>query len=121
MCRYWLEEHINNHNSATYIDAKNPVYQNVEIGGVAFDFAYQKDRNVYAYFDTVPGKGLNINLWQKIDAVTSKYPRFIKTNIISAPQIACRTAFGRLAKPMIMYISSLGKCSLPLIRKSTIE
>ena len=78
MCRYWLEEHINNHNSATYIDAKNPVYQNVEIGGVAFDFAYQKDRNVYAYFDTVPGKGLNINLWQKIDAVTSKISPFYK-------------------------------------------
>lgn len=75
MCCYWLEKHINN-NSTARIDTKNPTYRNVEIDGVSFDFACRKVRNVYAYFDTVPGEGLNINLWQKIDTVTSKISPF---------------------------------------------
>ena len=75
MCYYWLEKNING-NTSVYIDTKNTAYRNVEFEGVTFDFACQKDENIYAVFDTVPGEGLSINLWRKIDAVTSKISPF---------------------------------------------
>lgn len=75
MCDYWLEKNING-NTSVYIDTKNTAYRNVEFEGVTFDFACQKDKNIYAVFDTVPGEGLSINLWRKIDAVTSKISPF---------------------------------------------
>lgn len=77
MCDYWLEKNIND-NSTTHIDTKNLAYRNVEIEGVTFDFACRKDRNVFAYFDTISDKGLSANLWQKIDAVTSQISPFYK-------------------------------------------
>lgn len=77
ICYYWLEENIND-NSTDHIDTKNLAYRNVEIDGVSFDFACRKDRNVYAYFDTLPGKGLSASLWQEIDTVTSKTTPFYK-------------------------------------------
>jgi len=61
MCYYWLEKNIND-NSTTHIDTKNTAYRNIELGSVTFDFACRKDRNVYAYFDTLPGKGLSASL-----------------------------------------------------------
>ena len=75
MCYYWLEKNING-NTSVYIDTKNTAYRNVEFEGVTFDFACQKDENIYAVFYTVPGEGLSINLWRKIDAVTSKISPF---------------------------------------------
>ena len=75
MCYYWLEKNIND-NSTTHIDTTNLAYRNIEIDGVSFDFACRKDRNVYAYFDILPGKGLSASLWREIDNVTSKTTPF---------------------------------------------
>lgn len=77
MCYYWLEKNIND-NSTTHIDTTNLAYRNIEIDGVTFDFACRKDLNVFAYFDTISGKGLSASLWQKIDTVTSKISPFYK-------------------------------------------
>ena len=55
MCYYWLEKNINS-NTSVYIDTKNTACRNVELEGVTFDFACQKDENIYAVFDTVPGE-----------------------------------------------------------------
>lgn len=77
MCYYWLEKNINS-NTPDYIDAKNTAYHDIAIGDITFDFAYQGNRNVYAYFDTIVDEGLSINLWKEIDAVTTKAAPFYK-------------------------------------------
>lgn len=61
MCYYWLEKNVNS-NTSVYVDTKNTAYRNVELEGVIFDFACQKDENIYAVLDTVPGEGLTIDL-----------------------------------------------------------
>lgn len=71
MCAYWLSENINS-NSAEYINTKDSTYQNINIGEIIFDFAYQKKRSVYAYYDTTFGNGLTAKLWREIERVTTK-------------------------------------------------
>lgn len=97
ICYYWLEENIND-SSTTYIDTKNIAYRNVEIDGVTFDFACRKDRNVYAYFDTLPGKGLSASLWREIDSVTSKISPFYKNEYYICTVNRVPDSFWKLSK-----------------------
>ena len=97
MCYYWLEKNING-NTSVYIDTKNTAYRNVELEGVTFDFVCQKGENIYAGFDTVPGEGLTINLWRKIDAVTSKISPFYENEYYICTVNRVPDSFGKLSK-----------------------
>lgn len=77
ICYYWLDKNINS-NFADYIDTKNTAYRDIQIDSVTFDFACQGNRNIYAYFDTVFGKGLSESIWKEIDADTTKTAPFYK-------------------------------------------
>lgn len=77
MCYYWLNANINS-NATAYIDTKNTGYHNIAIAGMQFDFVCRDGRNIYAYFDTVPGKGLTANIWNQVEAVTTKTDPFYK-------------------------------------------
>lgn len=71
MCAYWLDRNINS-ISTDYIDTKDLSYRNVKVGDVTFDFACEKKRAVYAYYDTTPGGKLTQKLWKKIENSTTK-------------------------------------------------
>lgn len=75
MCYYWLKQNINS-NYNDYIDTKDTPNHNVKIGGITFDFACQKGRNVYAYFNTTLGYGLSASIWKEIETVTTKSTSF---------------------------------------------
>ena len=77
MCYYWLNTNINS-NATAYIDTKNTAYHNIAIAGMQFDFVCRDGRNVYAYFDAVPGEGLTVNIWKKVEAVTTRTDPFYK-------------------------------------------
>ncbi len=74
MCAYWLKENINS-ISTEYINTDDLSHQNVKIGEVTFDFACEKKRAVYAYYDTTPGKKLTQKLWKEIEKSTTKDSR----------------------------------------------
>lgn len=77
MCYYWLNTNINS-NATSYIDTKNTAYHNIAIAGMQFDFVCRDGRNVYAYFDAVPGNGLTANIWNQVETVTTKTDPFYK-------------------------------------------
>lgn len=93
MCAYWLNKNINS-ISTEYIDTEDSSYQNIKIGNVVFDFAYEKKRSVYAYYDTGVNNSLTQSLWKEIEKSLLKTDRFTKMNISSAPRTVCRTAIG---------------------------
>lgn len=81
MCTYWLKENINS-ISTDYIDTKDLSYQNIRVGEVTFDFAYEKKRAVYAYYDTIPGGKLTQKLWKEIERVTTKDRPFYENEYV---------------------------------------
>lgn len=81
MCAYWLKENINL-ISTEFIDAKDSSYQNIKVGGVTFDFAYEKKRAIYAYYDTTLGGRLTQKLWEKIEKSTTKNRPFYENEYI---------------------------------------
>lgn len=81
MCAYWLKENINS-ISTEYIDTKDLSYQNIKVGEVTFDFACEKKRAVYAYYDTTLGGKLTQKLWKKIEKSTTKNRPFYENEYI---------------------------------------
>lgn len=81
MCAYWLKENINS-ISTEYINTDDLSHQNVKIGEVTFDFACEKKRAVYAYYDTTPGGRLTQKLWQGIEKSTTKNRPFYENEYI---------------------------------------
>ena len=107
MCCYWLENNINS-NALAHIDTKNTAYHDVTIGGIAFDFACRESRNVYAYFDTIVGEGLSMNLWKEIDAVTTKTDPFYKNEYYICTVNRVPDSYWKLSKAYDnVYIISL--------------
>ena len=80
-CVYWLEHNIIS-ISTDYIDTKDLSYHNVKIGNVTFDFAYEKKRAVYAYYDTTPGGKLTQKLWKEIESSTTKDRPFYENEYV---------------------------------------
>lgn len=81
MCAYWLDKNINS-ISTEYIDTKDSSYQNIKIGNVVFDFAYEKKRSVYAYYDTGVNSSLTQALWKEIEKSTTKNRPFYENEYI---------------------------------------
>lgn len=81
MCVYWLEHNIIS-ISTDYIDTKDLSYRNVKVGNVTFDFACEKKRAVYAYYDTTPGGKLTQKLWKEIESSTTKDRPFYENEYI---------------------------------------
>lgn len=81
MCAYWLSKHINS-ISTDYIDTKDSSYHNIKVGGITFDFAYEKKRAVYAYYDTIPGGKLTQKLWKEIERITTKDRPFYENEYV---------------------------------------
>lgn len=81
MCAYWLDKNINS-ISTDYIDIKDLSYRNVKIGNVTFDFACEKKRAVYAYYDTTPGGKLTQKLWKEIESCTTKDRPFYENEYV---------------------------------------
>ena len=97
MCYYWLNTNINS-NATAYIDTKNTAYHNVAIAGMQFDFVCRDGRNVYAYFDVVPGKGLTADLWNQVEAVTTKTDPFYKNEYYICTVNRVPDSFWKLSK-----------------------
>lgn len=81
MCAYWLDRNINS-ISTDYINAKDLSYRNVKVGEVTFDFACEKKRAVYAYYDTTPGGRLTQKLWKEIERSTTKDRLFYENEYV---------------------------------------
>lgn len=81
MCAYWLDRNINSISTA-YIDTKDLSYRNVKVGSVTFDFACEKKRVVYAYYDITPGGKLTQELWKEIENSTTKDRPFYENEYI---------------------------------------
>lgn len=81
MCAYWLDKNINS-ISTDYIDSKDVNYQNVKVGDVTFDFAFERKRAVYAYYDTTPGEKLTQKLWKEIESCTTKNRPFYENEYV---------------------------------------
>lgn len=81
MCVYWLERNIND-ISTDYIDTKDLSYRNVKVGNVTFDFACEKKRAVYAYYDATLGGKLTQKLWKEIENSTTKNRPFYENEYI---------------------------------------
>lgn len=81
MCVFWLDKNINS-ISTDYIDTKDLSYRNVKVGNVTFDFAYEKKRAVYAYYDTTPGGKLTQKLWKEIESSTTKDRPFYENEYV---------------------------------------
>ena len=97
MCYYWLKENINS-NAVAFVDTKNTAYHNIAVDGMQFDFAFRDGRNVYAYFDTVPGEGLTADLWNQIEAVTTKADPFYKNEYYICTVNRVPDSFWKLSK-----------------------
>lgn len=97
MCYYWIEQNINS-NYADYIDTNNPAYQDVQIGGVTFNFACQGDRSVYAYFNTTLGNMLSASIWREIETVTTKTTPFYKNEYYICTVNRVPDSFWQLSK-----------------------
>lgn len=81
MCAYWLDRNINS-ISTDYIDTKDLSYRNVKVGNVTFDFACEKKRAVYAYYDATPGGKLTQKLWKEIESSTTKDRPFYENEYV---------------------------------------
>ena len=81
MCVYWLDRNINS-ISTDYINAKDLSYRNVKVGEVTFDFACEKKRAVYAYYDTIPGEKLTQKLWKEIERSTTNDRPFYENEYV---------------------------------------
>ena len=81
MCVYWLNQNIIS-ISTDYIDTKDLSYRNVKVGNVTFDFACEKKRAVYAYYDTTPGGKLTQKLWKEIESSTTKERPFYENEYV---------------------------------------
>lgn len=81
MCAYWLDRNINS-ISTDYIDTKDMSYRNVKVGNVTFDFACEKKRAVYAYYDATPGGKLTQKLWKEIENSTTKDRLFYENEYV---------------------------------------
>lgn len=81
MCAYWLSKNINS-ISTDFIDTKDSSYHNIKVGEITFDFAYEKKRAVYAYYDTLPGGKLTQKLWKEIERVTTKDRPFYENEYV---------------------------------------
>lgn len=81
MCTFWLKENIHS-ISTEYIDAKDLTYQNIKVGEVTFDFACEKKRAVYAYYDTTLDGKLTQKLWKEIEKSTTKDRPFYENEYI---------------------------------------
>lgn len=81
MCAYWLDRNINS-ISTDYIDTKESSYRNVKVGNVTFDFACEKKRAVYAYYDAIPGGRLTQKLWKEIENSTTKDRPFYENEYV---------------------------------------
>ena len=81
MCAYWLDRNINSISTA-YIDTKDLSYRNVKVGSVTFDFACEKKRVVYAYYDSTPGGQLTQKLWKEIESSTTKDRPFYENEYV---------------------------------------
>lgn len=81
MCNYWLKENLIS-LSIDYINSEDSSYHNVKIGNVTFDFAYEKKRALYAYYDTTPGGRLTKKLWEEIENGTTKDRPFYENEYI---------------------------------------
>lgn len=97
MCFYWLDKNINS-ISTDYIDAKDLSYRNVKIGNVTFDFACEKKRAVYAYYDTTPGGKLTQKLWKEIESSTTKDRPFYENEYIICTVNRVPDSFWTLSK-----------------------
>lgn len=97
MCYYWLNTNINS-NATAYIDTKNTAYHNIAIAGMQFNFACRDGRNVYAYFDAVPGEGLTANIWNQVEAVTTKTDPFYKNEYYICTVNRVPDSFWKLSK-----------------------
>ena len=81
MCAYWLDRNINS-ISTDYIDTKDLSYRNVKVDNVTFDFACEKKRAVYAYYDATPGGKLTQKLWKEIENCTTKDRPFYENEYV---------------------------------------
>lgn len=81
MCAFWLKENIHS-ISTEYIDTKGLSYQNIKVGEVTFDFACEKRRAIYAYYDTTLGGKLTQKLWKEIEKSTTKERPFYENEYI---------------------------------------
>ncbi len=81
MCVYWLEKNIIS-ISTDYIDTKDLSYRNVKVGNVTFNFACEKKRAVYAYYDSTPGGKLTQKLWKEIESSTTKARPFYENEYV---------------------------------------
>lgn len=81
MCAYWLNTNINS-ISTDYIDTKDLSYHDVKVGDVSFDFACEKKRAVYAYYDATPGGKLTQKLWKEIESSTTKNRPFYENEYV---------------------------------------
>lgn len=97
MCVYWLEKNINS-ISTEYIDTKDSSYQNIRNGNVTFDFACEKKRAVYAYYDTTLGGKLTQKLWKEIEKSTTKDRPFYENEYIICTVNRVPDSFWTLSK-----------------------
>ena len=97
MCAYWLDRNINS-ISTDYIDTKDLSYRNVKVGSVTFDFACEKKRAVYAYYDTTPGGKLTQKLWNEIENSTTKKRPFYENEYIICTVNRVPDSFWTLSK-----------------------
>ncbi len=97
MYAYWLEKNINS-ISTEYIDTKDLSYQNVKVGDVTFDFACEKKRAVYAYYDTTPGEKLTQKLWKEIEYGTTKDRPFYENEYVICTVNRVPDSFWTLSK-----------------------
>lgn len=97
VCYYWLKQNINS-NYADYIDTDNTAYKDVQIDGVTFDFACQRGKNVYAYFNTTSGNVLSMSIWREIETVTTKTTPFYKNEYYICTVNRVPDSFWKLSK-----------------------
>ncbi|MCI9273843.1 MAG: hypothetical protein HFE39_07790 [Clostridiales bacterium] len=97
MCAYWLDKNITS-ISTEYIDTKDLSYRSVKVGDVIFDFAYEKKRAVYAYYDTTLGGKLTQKLWKEIESSTTKNRPFYENEYIICTVNRVPDSFWTLSK-----------------------
>lgn len=97
ICAYWLDRNINS-ISTEYIDIKDLNYRNVKIGDITFDFACEKKRAVYAYYDTTFGGKLTQKLWKEIESCTTKARPFYENEYVICTVNRVPDSFWTLSK-----------------------
>ena len=69
-------------SNGVYINTNDLSYLNVKVGNVTFDFACEKKRAVYAYYDATPGGKLTQKLWKEIESCTTKSRPFYENEYV---------------------------------------